>query len=59
MNGVQVENLEEAIQDEQVKSAALRELQAVAKRGWLSGIEIIDAVVLVEDEWTSENVSDP
>lgn len=57
MNGVQVESLEEAIHDQQIQAAALKELQAVAKRGGLSGIEIIDAVVLVEDEWTSENVS--
>ncbi|KAM0331473.1 hypothetical protein ACHAQA_003149 [Verticillium albo-atrum] len=38
--------------DRKVKDAVLKDLIAVGKRGGLGGIEIISAVVLVEEEWT-------
>ncbi|KAM0281688.1 hypothetical protein ACHAQH_003419 [Verticillium albo-atrum] len=38
--------------DRKVKDAVLKDLIAVGKRGGLGGIEVISAVVLVEEEWT-------
>ncbi|KAL9944706.1 hypothetical protein D7B24_003511 [Verticillium nonalfalfae] len=38
--------------DRKVKDTVLKDLVTVGKNGGLGGIEIISAVVLVEDEWT-------
>ena len=35
----------------------LRELQSTGKQGGLTGIEIIDGVILADEEWTPANVS--
>ena len=40
-----------------MKSVVLKEMQAAGKAGGLSGIEIIEGVVLTDEEWTSANVS--
>jgi len=48
----------ELIHNDQVRSAVLKELQAAGKKGGLSGIEIIEGVVLSDEEWTPQNVSD-
>ena len=48
----------ELIHNDQVRGAVLKELQAAGKKGGLSGIEIIEGVVLSDEEWTPQNVSD-
>lgn len=54
--GVQGEGLEVLVHDKKLQGAVLRELQAAGRAGGLSGIEIIEGVVMVEDEWTPQNV---
>jgi long-chain acyl-CoA synthetase len=51
------ESLEELIHDKKVQQAVLKELQAAGRQGGLTGIEIIDGVVLSDEEWTPQNVS--
>lgn len=46
-------------EDQRIRSAVHKDLVAEAKRGGLSSLEIISAVVLVDDEWTPANVSIP
>ncbi len=36
----------------------LKELQDAGRKGGLSGIEIIDGVVMADEEWTAQNVSE-
>ncbi|KAI9662824.1 MAG: long-chain fatty acid-CoA ligase [Bathelium mastoideum] len=54
-NGVKGESLEGLVHDEKLNSAVLKDLQAAGKRAGLSGIEIIDGVVLTDEEWTPHN----
>lgn len=49
-------SLESLVQDKKVVNAVLAELLAVGKRGGLAGIEMIQGLVLVSEEWTPENV---
>jgi long-chain acyl-CoA synthetase len=56
-NGVQGTGLEDLCHNEKVNGAVLREMQKAGKAGGLSGIEIIDGVVLGDEEWTPQNVS--
>ena len=53
--GVKGESLEELVHDKKVKAAVLRELQAAGRAGGLSGIEIIEGVVVSDEEWTPQN----
>lgn len=55
--GVQGDSVAVLAQDKQLQGAVLRELQTVGRAGGLSGIEIIEGVVIVDDEWTPQNVS--
>ncbi|ETS78092.1 hypothetical protein PFICI_10154 [Pestalotiopsis fici W106-1] len=41
--------------DKQVKDAVLKDLIDAAKRGGLSGLEMISNVIIVDDEWTPVN----
>lgn len=52
-------SLESLVQDKKVVNAVLAELLAVGKRGGLTGIEMIQGLVLVSEEWTPENVYSP
>ncbi|KAF2152010.1 acetyl-CoA synthetase-like protein [Myriangium duriaei CBS 260.36] len=54
-NGVSGSTLEELVQDEKLNAIVLRDMQAQGKKGGLSGIEIIDGVVLADEEWTPQN----
>ena len=45
------------VHDKKLNDAVLKEMQNHGKQGGLSGIEIIDGVVMVEDDWTPENVN--
>lgn len=49
-------SLESLVQDKKVVDAVYAELLAVGKRGGLTGIELIQGLVLVPEEWTPENV---
>lgn len=57
--GVKGESLEELVHDKKVKAAVLRELQNAGRAGGLSGIEIIEGVVVSDEEWTPQNVCFP
>ena len=56
--GIKGESIEEMAHDDKVKNLVLKELQKAGKDGGLTGIEIIDGVVLAEEEWTPHNASD-
>lgn len=53
--GVEGQSLEELVHNKKVQSAVLRELQAAGRSGGLSGIEIIEGVVMSDEEWTPQN----
>jgi long-chain acyl-CoA synthetase len=55
--GVQGNGLEDLCHNEKVNGAVLREMQKAGKNGGLTGIEMIDGVVLSDEEWTPQNVS--
>lgn len=57
-NGVQGHGLEDLCHSEDMNKAVLKEMQAAGKKGGLAGIEIIEGVVLSDEEWTPQNVSD-
>ncbi|KAH0552853.1 hypothetical protein GP486_006946 [Trichoglossum hirsutum] len=54
-NGIKGDHLESLVHDKKLQGLVLAELQAAGKRGGLAGIEIIDGVVLVDEEWTPQN----
>jgi long-chain acyl-CoA synthetase len=56
-NGVNGSGLEDLCHNDKVNSAVLKELQRSGKNGGLTGIEIIEGVVLSDEEWTPQNVS--
>ena len=43
--------------DPDLRTHVLRALHAVGRKGGLAGIELVDAVILADTEWTPENVS--
>ncbi|OCF39788.1 long-chain acyl-CoA synthetase [Kwoniella heveanensis CBS 569] len=49
------EDLEHLCTDERVVDAALKELNNVGKKAGLKGLELLEAIVLVADEWTPES----
>lgn len=55
--GVKERGLENLVHDKKVQDAVLKEMQQAGRAGGLSGIEIIDGVVLADEEWTPQNVS--
>jgi long-chain acyl-CoA synthetase len=55
--GVEGNGLEDLCHNTKVQNAVLKELQQAGRAGGLSGIEIIDGVVLADEEWTPQNVS--
>ena len=55
--GVQGNGLEDLCHDEKLNAAVLKEMQNAGKQGGLTGIEIIEGVVLSDEEWTPQNVS--
>jgi long-chain acyl-CoA synthetase len=58
-NGIPGETIEELVHNKKLQSAVLKDLQAAGRAGGLSGIEIIEGVVLSDEEWTPQNVSVP
>lgn len=55
--GIDGASLEELVHNKKVQSAVLRELQTAGRNGGLTGIEIIEGVVVSDEEWTPQNVS--
>lgn len=55
--GVQGNGLEDLVHDAKIQSAVLKDLQTAGRAGGLSGIEIIEGVILADEEWTPQNVS--
>ncbi|EAQ88270.1 hypothetical protein CHGG_04889 [Chaetomium globosum CBS 148.51] len=53
--GVEGEGLEVLVHNKKLQGAVLKELQTAGRAGGLSGIEIVDGVVVVDDEWTPQN----
>lgn len=57
-NHIQGGNLETLVHNENLKSVVLAQLQSAGRAGGLRGIEIINGVVMSDEEWTPQNVSD-
>ena len=56
-NRVEGNGIEDLVHSKKLNGIVLKELQAAGRAGNLSGIEIIDGVVMSEDEWNPANVS--
>jgi len=56
-NGIEGNGLEDLVHDEKLNGIVLKELQDAGRKGGLTGIEIIEGVVLADEEWTAHNVS--
>lgn len=56
-NGIKGSTFEQLVHDKKMNDVVLKEVQKAGREGGLQGIEIIDGVVLVDDEWTPHNVS--
>ena len=58
-NGIKGHGIEDLVHNEDLNMIVLKQLQDAGKAGGLSGLEIIDGVVLADDEWNPANVSRP
>ncbi len=56
-NGIEGNGIEDLVHSKKLNRIVLKELQATGKQGGLSGIEIIEGVVLADDEWNAANVN--
>jgi long-chain acyl-CoA synthetase len=56
-NGVNGSSIEELAHNKKVNDIVLKEMQKTGRSMGLSGIELIEGVVLAEEEWTPQNVS--
>jgi len=56
-HGIQGDHLEELVHNEKLTHLVLKQLQDAGRKNGLGGIEIIDGLFLVSDEWTPQNVS--
>lgn len=54
-NGIEGHGLEDLCQHKKLNEIVLKDMQASGKKGGLSGIEIIEGVVLADEEWTPQN----
>lgn len=57
-HGIKGESLEEMVHDKKLNAIVLKELQKAGRDVGLSGIELIDGLVLADEEWTPQNVSE-
>ncbi|KAK1759282.1 putative long-chain-fatty-acid ligase [Echria macrotheca] len=53
--GLAGESIEELVHEKKLQAAVLKELQNAGRAGGLSGIEIIEGVVVSDHEWTPQN----
>lgn len=56
-NGIEGNGIEDLAHNEKLQGIVLKEMQNAGRSGGLSGIEIIDGVVMADEEWTPQNVS--
>lgn len=54
-NGISGSALEELCHDKKLNGLVVKEMQAMGRKGGLTGIEMIEGVVLSEEEWTPQN----
>jgi long-chain acyl-CoA synthetase len=55
--GVKGYGIGDLVYDDRIQQEVLKQLQAVGRKAFLSGIEIIAGVVLADEEWTPQNVT--
>lgn len=49
--------LKDLLENRKFRDVILKEVQAAGRKGGLVGIELVSGVVLVDEEWTPQNVS--
>ncbi|KAI4152028.1 MAG: hypothetical protein LQ341_000784 [Variospora aurantia] len=54
-NDIEGNTLEELVHNKKLNGLVLKDLQAAGRRGGLTGIEIIDGVVMADEEWNTAN----
>jgi len=54
-HGINNESLDAMVEDEKLNAVVLKELQKAGRDGGLAGIELIEGVVIVEEEWNTQN----
>nr|KAK5444477.1 long-chain fatty acid-CoA ligase [Exophiala xenobiotica] len=54
-NGIKGESLEELVHDKKLNGIVLQEMQKAGRQAGLSGIEIVDGLVMADEEWTPQN----
>lgn len=57
-NGIEGNGIEDLVHNKKLNDIVLKDLQTTGRQGGLTGIEIIEAVVLADEEWTPASVSD-
>lgn len=57
-HGIQGHGLEDLAHNKKLQAIVAKELQSVGRKAGLSGIEMIEGVVMDDEEWTPQNVSD-
>lgn len=55
-NGISGDTLEMLASNKKLCQLTLKEIQKVGREGGLTGIEIIDGLVIAREEWTPQNV---
>lgn len=55
-NGIEGSGVEDLVHNKNLNGIVLKELQNAGRSGGLSGIEIVDGVVLADEEWNPQNV---
>lgn len=58
-NDIEGNGLEDLVHSKKLNGIILKDLQVTGRQGGLSGIEIIDGVVLADEEWNAANVRLP
>ncbi|KAI5302140.1 long-chain fatty acid-CoA ligase [Ascosphaera pollenicola] len=54
-NGIQTESVDELLENKKLKQIILKEMQGAGKKFGLAGIELIQNIVLVAEQWNPEN----
>ena len=58
-HGIKKDSIEEMVHDKKLNEIALKEIQKAGRDVGLQGIELIEGLVLADEEWTPQNVSQP
>ncbi len=56
-NGIEGHGLGDLVHNTKLQLIVLKELQMVGRKAGLSGIEIVEGVVMDDEEWTPQSVS--